>query len=86
LACHAGNDAFAVVLPESAHADAERLFRRLELAVDAERVDGDGSARLVAGIAELRHGETAAGLFERADSALYRAKEQGKDQASLAAD
>ena len=42
--------------------------------------------RISAGIAELRHGETAAGLFERADSALYRAKELGKDRASVATD
>jgi PleD family two-component response regulator len=40
--------------------------------------------RVSAGIGELRHGETAAGLFERADSALYHAKELGKDRASVA--
>ena len=43
-------------------------------------VPGGHKVRVSAGIAELRHGETAAGLFERADSALYRAKDLGKDQ------
>jgi diguanylate cyclase (GGDEF)-like protein len=76
LACHAGNDAFAVVLPESAHADAERLFRRLELAVDSKLVDGDGSARLVAGIAELRPEDDAVSLLRRAERALGRATEE----------
>jgi PleD family two-component response regulator len=47
---------------------------------------GGGRVRISAGIAELHQGETAAGLFERADSALYRAKELGKDRASLATD
>ena len=41
---------------------------------------------LVAPLYMLRHGETAAGLFERADSALYRAKELGKDRATVAND
>nr|MBA3332628.1 GGDEF domain-containing protein [Actinomycetota bacterium] len=34
-------------------------------------------------IAELQHGDTAAGLFERADGALYRAKDLGKDRADV---
>ena len=40
--------------------------------------------RISGGIAELQHGDTAASLFERADGALYRAKELGKDRASVA--
>jgi PleD family two-component response regulator len=40
--------------------------------------------RLSAGIAELEHGDTAASLFERADAALYRAKDLGKDRADVA--
>jgi PleD family two-component response regulator len=36
-----------------------------------------------AGIAELQHGDTAASIFERADAALYRAKELGKDRADI---
>ena len=47
---------------------------------------GGQHVRISAGIAELQHGETAAGLFERADSALYRAKDLGKDRASVAPD
>jgi PleD family two-component response regulator len=49
-------------------------------------VPGGQMVRVSAGIAELRHGETAAGLFERADSALYRAKDLGKDRATIAKD
>jgi PleD family two-component response regulator len=40
--------------------------------------------RLSGGIAELLHGDTPASLFERADAALYRAKELGKDRADIA--
>jgi PleD family two-component response regulator len=54
--------------------------------VSSMSVPGGGRVRISAGIAELRHGETAAGLFERADSALYTAKDLGKNRASVASD
>jgi PleD family two-component response regulator len=47
---------------------------------------GGNQVRLSAGIAELRHGETAAGLFERADSALRRSKDAGKNRATSASE
>ena len=78
--------ASAVIVPESGSEDASQLFDRMHDAVATMSVPGGHKVRVSAGIAELRHGETAAGLFERADSALYRAKDQGKDQATLAAD
>jgi PleD family two-component response regulator len=34
----------------------------------------------------LRHGETAAGLFERADAALRRSKDAGKNRATTASE
>jgi PleD family two-component response regulator len=49
-------------------------------------IPGGQQVRLSAGIAELRHGETAAGLFERADAALRRSKDQGKDRATTASE
>ena len=67
--------------------DAAQLFQRMH---DGDRVHdrcpAAGVCGISAGIAELRHGETAAGLFERADSALYAAKDLGKDRASVASD
>ena len=86
IGCRVGGDEFAVIMPESSSEDASQLFDRMHDAVATMSVPGGHKVRVSAGIGELRHGETAAGLFERADSALYRAKEQGKDQASLAAD
>jgi len=85
IACRIGGDEFAVILPESSAADADQLYRRVQnsmrgtaLGADAERL------RLSAGIAELQHGDTPASLFERADGALYRAKDLGKDRADIA--
>ena len=86
VGCRVGGDEFAVIMPESTAEDAEQLFQRMHDSVGTMPVPGGSRVRISAGIAELRHGETAAGLFERADSALYRAKELGKDRASVATD
>jgi diguanylate cyclase (GGDEF)-like protein len=86
VGCRVGGDEFGMIMPESTSEDAALLFERMHDAVAAMPVPGGRGVRISAGIAELRHGETAAGLFERADSALYRAKEQGKDRASVALD
>ena len=86
IGCRVGGDEFAVIMPESTAEDAAQLFERMHDGLVGMPVPGGQTVRMSAGIGELRHGETAAGLFERADSALYRAKEQGKDRASIAKD
>ncbi len=86
IGCRVGGDEFAVIMPESTAEDAAQLFERMHDGLVGMPVPGGQTVRVSAGIGELRHGETAAGLFERADSALYRAKEQGKDRASIAKD
>jgi len=85
IACRAGGDEFAVIMPESSTTDAELLFRRVSEAVRTTSFGAGGQRlRVSAGIAELGHGDTAASLFERADAALYRAKDRGKDRADTA--
>jgi diguanylate cyclase (GGDEF)-like protein len=85
VACRIGGDEFAVILPESSAVDADQLFRRVQSSMRGTALGPDEDRlRLSAGIAELQHGDTAAGLFERADGALYRAKDLGKDRADVA--
>jgi diguanylate cyclase (GGDEF)-like protein len=86
IGCRVGGDEFAVIMPESTAEDAAQLFERMHDGLVGMPVPGGQTVRVSAGIGELRHGETAAGLFERADSALYRAKELGKDRATIAKD
>jgi GGDEF domain-containing protein len=76
LACHAGGGTFAVVLPESSLADAEHLLQRLQFAVGSKLADGERGAHLAAAIAELRPQDDARCLFDRADAALARAREE----------
>jgi diguanylate cyclase (GGDEF)-like protein len=86
IGCRVGGDEFAVVMPESAEDDATQLFDRMREGVAKMPRPGGHQVRLSAGIAELRHGETAAGLFERADAALRRSKDAGKDRATAASE
>jgi diguanylate cyclase (GGDEF)-like protein len=74
--CRVGGDEFAVVLPESGVEDGELLAGRIARAI-AMRPIGAGTLSVSAGVAELREGERPNELFQRADDALYHAKELG---------
>jgi diguanylate cyclase (GGDEF)-like protein len=82
--CRVGGDEFAVILPESTLSDAEQLYRRLEFAISTRPTGPAERLRLSAGIAELAPEDDATSFFERADEALFRAKETGKSQAVAA--
>jgi diguanylate cyclase (GGDEF)-like protein len=78
IACRVGGDEFGIVLPESSGEEAELLAGRIARAVSVRPIASAGTLHLSAGVAELRPGDSPHDLFERADEALYRAKELGK--------
>ena len=78
VACRVGGDEFGIILPESTLADAEQLSHRMQAAVASRPIGDAGTLQLSAGAAELRSEDDATKFFERADDALYRAKESGK--------
>jgi diguanylate cyclase (GGDEF)-like protein len=80
IACRVGGDEFAVILPESTLADADQLYRRLQAAVSARPIGQAGRLSFSAGVAELKPEDDPTTFFERADEALYAAKERGKAQ------
>jgi diguanylate cyclase (GGDEF)-like protein len=80
IACRVGGDEFAVILPESSMDDADQLYHRVRGAVSSRAVAQAGRLNLSAGIAELTEDDDPTTFFERADEALYRAKELGKGQ------
>ncbi|HEX4679061.1 MAG TPA: sensor domain-containing diguanylate cyclase [Gaiellaceae bacterium] len=85
VACRVGGDEFAVVLPESNVEEAELLAGRIARAINTRPITPAGTVTLSAGVAELRPSDRPTDIFERADEALYRAKELGKDQTHVAA-
>jgi diguanylate cyclase (GGDEF)-like protein len=81
--CRVGGDEFAIILPESTLADADQLSQRMQAAVAATPIGDAGTLQLSAGSAELVADEDATRFFERADNALYRAKQaQGVGRAA----
>jgi diguanylate cyclase (GGDEF)-like protein len=84
IPCRVGGDEFAVILPESGREQAEQLFQRIQAAVSGRAIGQAGRLRLSAGVAELNAEDDSIAVFERADDALYRAKEAGKGRAVTA--
>jgi diguanylate cyclase (GGDEF)-like protein len=78
ISCRVGGDEFAVILPESSLEEADQLYRRILNAVSARPLGQAGKLYLSAGVAELRPEDDPVSFFQRADEALYRAKEAGK--------
>jgi diguanylate cyclase len=65
-------------MPESSLQDADQLYRRILNAVSSRPLGKAGKLFLSAGVAELRPEDDPVSFFQRADDALYRAKEAGK--------
>ena len=78
IACRVGGDEFAVILPESTLLDADQLYRRIQQSVSSRPIGQEGRLFLSAGVTDLRPEDDAIAFFQRADEALYRAKETGK--------
>jgi diguanylate cyclase (GGDEF)-like protein len=85
IACRVGGDEFAVILPESTLDDADQLYRRIQAAVSSRPISQIGKLHLSAGVAELQPADDSVTFFQRADEALYRAKNAGKGQVVAAA-
>ena len=77
-------DEFAVILQSTTLDDARHLAHRLLKRVRAQRVETDTDPNirttLSIGVAELWKDESATTWLDRADNALYRAKQSGRDR------
>jgi diguanylate cyclase len=75
-----GGEEFIALLPETGLDGARRCTERLRVALAAEPFERGVLVTFSAGIAVYRHGETTEDTLRRADDALYRAKNAGRDQ------
>ena len=78
-----GGDEFVLVLPGMAQEQADAQLRRLQEALAHRPFLHEGQrvhVRFSAGIAQWRAGESADALLQRADRALYAAKQAGRDR------
>ena len=86
MAARYGGEEFAVILPDSDLEQGLRTAQRLCSVVRTTRLQtSEGtplpSVSISLGVAEYRPGQTGEQLFEVADTALYRAKEGGRNRA-----
>jgi two-component system, cell cycle response regulator len=86
VACRYGGDEFAIIAPHATAADSAMLAKRMSEAISAIRVMHKGQPIPVTasfGVAD----STALydrSMFQRADDALYRSKQRGRNQVSIA--
>lgn len=74
-----GGDEFVLLMPQTDLAGARLLTDRLREYVQ-NNAFGDVQVTVSAGVAEAKHGEDAQSLLSRADKALYRAKNEGRNR------
>jgi two-component system cell cycle response regulator len=78
-----GGEEFATLLPQTDLDGALTMAERLRQAVEALEIDGNGAPLRVTvsiGLSALRPGEDLDALMRRADAALYRAKDEGRNR------
>lgn len=75
-----GGEEFLVMAPGCALQEALDLSERLRKAVGALDFKSVGRVTLSLGVAELRPGESTGSLLQRADTAMYKAKHDGRDR------
>ena len=75
-----GGEEFVVLAPALGISGAVTLAQRLRTAIAAQEIPGVGQVTASFGVAEVRPDDTPDTLLDRADQALYRAKENGRDR------
>jgi len=85
IACRYGGDEFIVILPETHIEDAYQRMEKFRKEIKQATIRHEGilisPLSISVGLAEYpKHGTTGEALLKTADKALYRAKENGRDQ------
>ncbi|MCK0070822.1 MULTISPECIES: GGDEF domain-containing protein [Kordiimonas] len=90
LAARYGGEEFALVLPDTQIEDGFKLVDNIRDKIGSQRVRNRqaekdfGNVTLSLGIAEFKPGEALSDFVERADAALYKSKEGGRNRTTIA--
>ncbi|WP_229680593.1 sensor domain-containing diguanylate cyclase [Marinobacterium zhoushanense] len=82
-----GGEEFAILMPETQEHEALLVAERLRINVSnsmIETLGGDVHITISAGVAQLKTGEDFKTIYNRADSALYKAKSRGRNRVEAA--
>ena len=91
LVARLGGEEFLIVLPDADLAAAQAVAEEMRKAIERSELRQRGSSEVIAritisaGVATLRPGDEPQDMIARADAAMYRAKNSGRNQVALAA-
>ncbi len=86
FACRFGGEEFMVALPEARAAEARMVAERIRRDLEATAIEHDGAVFRITvsiGLAEREAEDTPDSLIRRADEALYRAKQLGRNRVEV---
>ncbi|HYQ39154.1 MAG TPA: diguanylate cyclase [Pseudomonas sp.] len=78
--CRIGGEEFVIICPETGLAQAVHLAEALRERVQAPPFAGVGQVTVSFGVSSVRPGDSGEALLQRADQALYAAKEGGRNR------
>lgn len=75
-----GGEEFALVLPETPKHEAKDFAERIRLCIENTKFPGVGYITICSGVTEYFENDDANSIFNRADVALYAAKNEGRNR------
>ena len=80
ILCRIGGEEFALITPQTDLAGAQVVADKIRVGIEHNKLGLEqGAVTISAGVTMYREGDTEVSLYQRADKALYRAKESGRN-------
>lgn len=79
IICRWGGEEFIMLLPTASLKNAQELANKLRISIEELELDIVGRITVSIGVASVKEGDTMQDVVERADSALYLAKDSGRN-------
>ena len=80
IAARFGGEEFFILLPETSLEKAKKFASRLKKAINSDRILKKHNLTISGGITQYKKGDTKNKLKKRVDTALYQAKENGRNR------
>jgi diguanylate cyclase len=81
-----GGEEFVILMPSTSAEEGSKAIEKLRIAISKSPFNFHGKPVTITmsfGIAETQTGDTAESVFERADNALYKAKQTGRNRVCI---